>query len=130
MYDITVNKFKASEIHIDSEKDNQFYLPVAEGGWTQPDQEVIKQERIAKAEQEQADASTDAPPIDSDYWTITSDVLVRHHLNPRTKMYCPEEADLPIPIRFLDARRRTTTDIEEHHEKAIGKTSNQTVIEN
>ena len=60
------------------------------------------------------------PPQDSkDYWTMTSDVLVRNHEDERTELFSPEGMDLPVPIKCLDVTRRTETDSDHLADKSV-----------
>jgi len=54
-----------------------------------------------------------------DSWTVTNDVLIRHHKSPRMKLFEPKEDDTPIPIKFLDVMRRTHTNLEDKSESTI-----------
>lgn len=66
--------------------------------------------------QGRVDKSDDIPEDDpelKDYWTLTGDVLIIHHLKPRLKLFEPKEGSLPIPLKYLDIVRRTRTDLDE-----------------
>jgi hypothetical protein len=54
-----------------------------------------------------------------DFWTLNSDVLIRHHRTPRKSLYVPKPGDLPIPIDYLDVKRRTETDLDDFSESSI-----------
>ena len=54
-----------------------------------------------------------------DTWTITADVLIRHHITPRIKLFVPTEANCPLPLKYIDVLRKTTTDIDEAAEAQI-----------
>ena len=60
------------------------------------------------------------PASNEDLWTITSDILIRHHRFPRTQLFSLSESglDTPIPIKHIDVMRRTETDLDNAHEKA------------
>ena len=47
-----------------------------------------------------------------DYWTLNKSVLIRHHVIPRTKLFTLKEALPPIPRRYIDVVRYTTTDLD------------------
>ena len=47
-----------------------------------------------------------------DYWTLTNEVLVIHHLKPRTRLFVPSETTLPIPLEYIDVTRMTITDLD------------------
>ena len=58
------------------------------------------------------------PPPD-DFWTITRDCLTIHHRNPRTRLYVPTSDDCPLPLKYLDVMRNTTTNLEDATESYI-----------
>ena len=68
---------------------------------------------------EQSPAPVEEDPELEDYWTLTSDVLVIHHMKPRLKLFTPSDENCPIPLRYLDVRRLTTTNLESAHETFI-----------
>ena len=130
--EVSVKRFKASEVHVDK-VDDKFIFPVADGECVQPHQddhlrrvqqrkkaqkEKAEQDAIARAEAE-SNAADASQPHEPDYWTITTDTLTRHHMTPRLKLFVPTEIELPIPLRFLDVRRTTSTDIDEFKERRI-----------
>eukprot|EP00973_Karenia_brevis_P049263 6833472-Karenia_brevis.AAC.1 len=41
-------------------------------------------------------------PGDSDFWTLNSDVLIRHHMKPRSTLFVPSAEDCPIPWKYVD----------------------------
>lgn len=52
----------------------------------------------------------------SDYWTVSTTAVVRHHMTPRVRMYTTNEGECPIPLRFLDVIRFTFTNLEDKRE--------------
>ena len=54
-----------------------------------------------------------------DFWSINDDVVIVHHRNSRSQLYVPDEATFPIPLRYIDVVRRTTTDIDSADEHEI-----------
>ena len=54
-----------------------------------------------------------------DYWTVTSELIIRHHLRPRTDLFVPSDSDSPIPIKYIDVLRSTSTDLDDYKEKSI-----------
>ena len=128
----------------------EFQFPLAQGDLQQPgmtERKVrhrkIKKKRIdefKEEEEEQKSQQTDAggnpkpkevldmPTAEADFWTCNSNVLIRHHRTPRTKLYVPTEEESPIPVKFIDIPRKTTTDSEhlqesEFHDIWIGAES-------
>ena len=47
---------------------------------------------------------------------MTNDVLVIHHMKPRTKLFSPSEATLPIPLEYIDVLRHTQTNLDDANE--------------
>ena len=54
-----------------------------------------------------------------DYWTITSDAIVRHHRLPRRRLYVPDPEDFPVPLKYIDVFRFTETDLDGTTEKHV-----------
>ena len=46
-------------------------------------------------------------------------MLIRHHQQPRTKLFVPDEQLLPIPLKYVDVTRKTETTLESPSEKEI-----------
>ena len=57
------------------------------------------------------------PEFEPDYWTLTNDVIIRHHKTPRTKKFMPDEVECPIPLKDIDILRKTRTDLDTLAEK-------------
>ena len=64
----------------------------------------------------------DSSPCDGEarngFWSISGNYSYRHHVEPRVKLYVPREETFPIPLRFFDVVRSTTTTLDvmlEHH---------------
>jgi len=74
---------------------------------------------------EETDAAThpsSAPVQDilsKDYWEITDDAVMVHHVTPRVKLYMPTAAECPVPLKYIDCRRNTTTSLDIKVEKWI-----------
>ena len=67
-----------------------------------------------------------------DYWSLTRDMLVIHHLKPRLKLFEPTAENIPIPLKYLDILRVTRTDLDtlgEDHIEDIWYRPNQSVGE-
>ena len=41
--------------------------------------------------------------------TITGEFIYRHHVGPRVKLYVPREESFPIPLKYIDVTRNTST---------------------
>ena len=72
--------------------------------------------------------SDGSPPEDSspgdgearnDFWSISGNYLYRHHVEPRVKLYVPREASFPIPLRYIDVTRASSTTLDVLLERRI-----------
>ncbi len=137
---VHIKRFKADEVH-PIKDGGKFYFPLAEGDLRQPGdtdrhvrmrQRRQKQKKQARGNPEQQEdevfgtqepGATQSPPDlptqQEDFWTVTSDALVRHHKTQRTELYVPTEQDSPIPLKYIDVIRRTQTDHETLAERTI-----------
>ena len=68
--------------------------------------------------QVESDGSSSTPLQDSswndgearnDSWSISGNIIYRHHLEPRVKLYVPREESFPIPLHFFDVTRTADT---------------------
>ena len=135
---ITVKIFKAEEVNFIKNLD-EFIFPIANGDLLQPGDRRIERttrKRVVwrnprqdtegsttEGDEGQPDPSGDSTDTDSmpdpedaepeclDTWTTNNDVLIRHHLTPRQKLFIPTVEDCPIPLKFLDVMRTTETDL-------------------
>ena len=62
---------------------------------------------------------SDRRAIPEDYWTMRGDLLIRHHLQLRTELFVTTDSNLPIPLKYVDVIRQTTTSLESPSEKVI-----------
>ena len=128
--DIYAKRFKADEVQAVKYGDN-FRFPVACGDLTPRrlrKQIAEEQERrVAEADDEiraqrelphnsidpsgQDEISEDLPASQKDFWTCSSDVLTRHHREPRTTLFAPKAEPCPLPLEYLDVLRRTETNL-------------------
>ena len=49
---------------------------------------------------------------DPDFWRISGDFVYRYHQVPRKCSFVPIEGECPVPLRFLDVDRYTSTKID------------------
>ena len=54
-----------------------------------------------------------------DFWSVSDDCLIIHHVKERETLYVPDEASCPIPLKYLDVMRRTHTGLESAEESKI-----------
>ena len=50
---------------------------------------------------------------------MTEGVLIIHQLKPRLKLFVPSAEAIPIPLNWLDIKRRTRTDLDDGKEANI-----------
>ena len=55
----------------------------------------------------------------SDFWTITGELINRHHFVLRVKLYIPKEETFPIPLKYIDVARTTYTSVDVLQEKIL-----------
>ena len=108
----------------------------ANGDWTDfldqaggdPERSVEDQTASGDAEQ----ISSFDPASNIDFWSITEDVLIRHHRIPRLSQFTLNEEGLevPIPIRYVDVTRSIETSIDNPLESRMHDvwTKNQKVL--
>ena len=76
----------------------------------QNSEEAIQSNTVETVEDSKSSPNTNTSP---DYWTTSGEVLVRHHVTPRTELYSPTEDDAcPVPLKYLDVTRETRTSSE------------------
>ena len=66
------------------------------------------------------DSTRDDEEAKNDVWTITGEIIHRHHVVPRVKLYVPKEESFPIPLKYFDVTRTTHTSLDVLFEKQIG----------
>ena len=67
-----------------------------------------------------SEASRPINEADPDYWTVSGDMLTRHHVRERTQLYQPSELDgCPIPLKYIDVTRETRTSLDVAEEAQI-----------
>ena len=65
------------------------------------------------------DSFPDAGEARNDFWSISGDVIYRHHVEPRVKLYSPREESFPIPLKYIDVSRTTRTNMDVMQERRI-----------
>ena len=48
----------------------------------------------------------------NDFWTITGDIIHRHHVVPRVKLYTPKEETFLFPTKYIDVTRTTFSSLD------------------
>ena len=132
--ELHARRLNAKEVLTPMKGDN-FIFPVADGTVKTPggdrrlkpstlirdrpergeEQEVFRGESdgLSSPNPLQDDSTRDDLEAKHDFWSITGDFICRHHVEPRVKLYMPNEESFPIPLKYIDVARtaRTTLDI-------------------
>ena len=58
------------------------------------------------------DTSPDGAEAGNDFWSMSGNLIYRHHVEPRVKLYVPREETFPIPLRYIDVSRATCTTLD------------------
>ena len=139
--EVPIYRIKAKEVfHVKCEGRSRF--PLAENALRQPSPGQKRAARpkykpidwqagnpcdVVDAEDDKGD-SEDVSEVDDaggdscenqDFWTLTDDTLVCHHITPRTSLFNPESSNCPIPTKWLDVMRVTKTDLETDAEARV-----------
>ena len=65
------------------------------------------------------DSSPDDGEARNDFWSISGNYIHRHHIEPRVKLYVPREESFPMPLRYTDVTRATSTTLDVMLERRI-----------
>ena len=65
------------------------------------------------------DSTRDDAEAKNDFWSITGDLMYRHHVEPRVKLYMPKEESFPLPLKYIDVTRTTHTSLDVLLEKHV-----------
>ena len=65
------------------------------------------------------DSIPDAGEAINDFWSISGNVIYRHHVEPRVKLFSPREKALHIPLKYIDVSRTTHTTLDVTQESRI-----------
>ena len=58
------------------------------------------------------DSSLDDGEAGNDFWSISVNCIYRHDVEPSIKLYVPREESSPIPLRYIDVTRATSTTLD------------------
>ena len=122
----SVNAAKKWKLHIPSRRWNSTNLwrstaseNIRLNRWTsgtrrrtrKEEQEIIqgKSDELHSPTQLQDDSTRDDEEAESDFWTIPGELIYRHHVVPRVKLYVTSEETFPIPLKYIDVTRKTYT---------------------
>ena len=65
------------------------------------------------------ESSPDDGEARHDFWSISGNHIYRHHVEPRVKLFVPREESFPIPLRYIDVTRATSTTLDVMLERRI-----------
>ena len=65
------------------------------------------------------DSLTDAGEAMNDFWSMSGNFIYRHHVEPRVKLFSPEEQSFPIPLKYMDVSTTTRTNLDVMQERRI-----------
>ena len=65
------------------------------------------------------DSFPDAGEAINDFWSMSGNLIYRHHVEPRVKLYLLREESFPIPLKYIDVSRTTHTNLDFKQEKRI-----------
>ena len=65
------------------------------------------------------DSYPDVDEVINDFWSMSGNVIYRHHVEPRVKLYSSREESFPIPVTYIDVSRTTHTNLDVKQEKRI-----------
>ena len=61
----------------------------------------------------------DAGEATNDFWSMSGNLLFRHHVEPRVKLYSQREESFTVPLKYIDVSRTTCTNLDVKQEKRI-----------
>ena len=76
----------------------------------------------------ESEGSPPSPPQDSypdggeainEFWSMSGNLIYRHHVEPRVKLYSPREESFPVPLKYIDVSRTTHTNLDVMQESRI-----------
>ena len=71
------------------------------------------------AEECQPAEQEDETAVRKDFWSLQGDFVYRHHIDPRVQLCVPTETTFRIPLKHMDVRRSTFSDLDIAQEKRI-----------
>ena len=75
------------------------------------EQEILqgKSDGLSSPSPHQDDSTRDDAGATNDFGSISGDLICRHHVEPRVKLYKPKEESFPIPLKYIDVTSTTHT---------------------
>ena len=65
------------------------------------------------------DSFPDAGDAINDFWSMSGNLIHRHHVEPRVKLSSPREESFPMPLKYIDVSRTTHTNLDVKQERRI-----------
>ena len=65
------------------------------------------------------DSFPDAGEVLNDFWSVSGNLIYRHHVEPRVKLYSPRAESFPIPLKYIDVSRTTHSNLDVKQERRI-----------
>ena len=65
------------------------------------------------------DSFPDAIEAINDLMSMSGNIIYRHHVEPRVKLYSPREESFLVPMKYIDVSRTTHTNLDVKQEKRI-----------
>ena len=65
------------------------------------------------------DSLPDAGETMNDFGSMSGNIIYRHHVEPRVKLYSPREESFPIPLKYIDVSRTSHTNLDVMQERRI-----------
>ena len=81
--------------------------------------EDFSRELHGEQEESQTTESTDDAEARADFWSIQGDFTYRHHNEPQVQLCVPKEETFPFPLKYINVRRSTHTDLDVMQEKRV-----------
>ena len=100
-----------------SGRDHEFRESTPRREPTVRSQDFSRENFIVNWESQPAEPTDDAE-VRGDFWSIQSDIIYRHHNDPRVQLHVPKEETFPIQ-KNIDVTRSTNTDLDVMQEKKI-----------
>ncbi|WP_288992749.1 DNA (cytosine-5-)-methyltransferase, partial [uncultured Marinobacter sp.] len=138
--DIHHRQVPISELIVKLDENGKHCFPIAEGLLKQPgvgdreqkiaerraEKKLARQEkleetrrRLKEEEERRASDPAEQHTVDHDFWTVSGDLITRHHKVPRQHLYTPKQDEFPMPFEYIDIFRTTRTDLETTKEKTV-----------
>ena len=65
------------------------------------------------------DSFPDAGEAINHFWSMSGNLIYRHHVEPTVKLCSPREESFPVPLKYIDVSRTTHTNLDVKQEKRI-----------